>query len=238
MEPVDRSCGGPPGAHGVRRIYSRLLGCEANVDQGRAQVGDEHFVGHGRVSVNRARGVDRAEHEAAAKNYLGQEAHVVDAEDGWVFGARDIQEIATVLVVFPAVEVEADVGHEHLAVAFVPAAPLEVVVPQQQFEAESDADADHELPLVRRRPVGPHEAKPDEDGAHHVHREARRLSCLAPVRAAHRLEGRVDAHARVNGGGQFVEGAEHAQGALSQRYATDRVTRLGHLGEVRGRLAA
>ena len=87
---------------------------------------------------DRARGVDRAEHEAAAKNYLGQEAHVVDAEDGWVFGARHIQEIATVLVVFTAVEVEADVGHEDLTEALVPAAPPQVVVPQEQLEAEPD----------------------------------------------------------------------------------------------------
>ena len=43
------------------------------------------------------------------------------------------------------------------------------VVPMQQFEAEPGAGADHELPQVRRQPVAPHEAEPDEDGADHSH---------------------------------------------------------------------
>ena len=84
---------------------------------------------------------------------------MVDAELVRALRPSDIEEVFPVLVVLPTAEVEADVGHKHLAVAFVPAAPLEVVVPQQQFEAESDAGADHELPLARRRPAGPHEAE-------------------------------------------------------------------------------
>eukprot|EP00614_Pseudopedinella_elastica_P005095 CAMPEP_0172594750 /NCGR_PEP_ID=MMETSP1068-20121228/14224_1 /TAXON_ID=35684 /ORGANISM="Pseudopedinella elastica, Strain CCMP716" /LENGTH=105 /DNA_ID=CAMNT_0013392949 /DNA_START=25 /DNA_END=338 /DNA_ORIENTATION=- len=105
---------------------------------------------------------------------------MVDAEHVQVLRPSDIKEVSPVLLVLPTAEVEADVGHKHLAVAFAPAAPLEVVVSQEQFEAEFGADAGHELPLVRRRPVGPHKAETDEDGANHVHREARRLSCLVP----------------------------------------------------------
>ena len=85
----------------------------------------------------------------AAEDFPGWQAHAEDAKHVRVLGPGDVQEVFAVLVDLPAVQVEADVGRENLAVAFILATPLEVAVPQQQLISDPGACADHVLPLMR-----------------------------------------------------------------------------------------
>mmetsp|Transcript_42429 Transcript_42429/g.72187 ORF Transcript_42429/g.72187 Transcript_42429/m.72187 type:complete len:236 (-) Transcript_42429:532-1239(-) len=225
-------CRSSAGAHRVSRVHGRRFAREPDMHKGLAQVSNKIGVRHGACRVHVSPRVHVGEDKSSVKHGAGLHAQVVDPALTRVLGLRHVQEVSAVLVVLAAVKVKPDVRGEHLAEAIVPPAALEVVVAQQEFEAEADGRAHCEPPLPVGGTRGRSDAERFDDCPHHRHRESGRLLHLVLVLSPHRLECRVDAHALVLERGDVVESTDEGERVLRDPDCANIVLALGQLDAV------